>query len=143
MAHARRQILDLVLAAVTDLTTTLGNVYEDPTIAIERDALPAIAVEAGDEPVEADVTQDAGWPEVRFFDVVVTGIGREPGERDRIAAEFEKAVAAANPIGQGGARVVNTTHARRVDESSPKFYAFSSTLRVTYAIYNTDPETLI
>lgn len=131
LGHVRRQIRDRAVTQLTGLPTTGSRIYAGSPYAIDRDKLPALAV---------DVTGESAAPdfmsfgiEARVAEITVTAYAEgEDGEDqlDRIAGEIEAALLA-DP--QMGGVAVNCEFLRTVWASSADAAMRSFEMRMTFA----------
>ena len=93
MAHARQQIRDAVVTAVTGLSTTGARVYPSRVHPLAKDFAPSLLVYTGDEEIEA---HGQGRPVslMRSLEVIVDG---RAGDVDAAAME-QKLDAIANDV---------------------------------------------
>lgn len=94
MAHARQQIRDAIVAAVTGLSTAGGNVFDHRPWAVPEAKLPAIFVFGGDEAVSLGTQGDPATLDREFeifADAVAAGEDCEDTV-DTISAEMEAAI---------------------------------------------------
>jgi len=94
MAHARQQIREAVLAAVTGLATTGANVFVNKITPQEAESLPNLLVYTNGEQSEADA-MGASRGLMRSLDVVIDATAEGDGiddVLDTIASEVETAI---------------------------------------------------
>ena len=148
MPHARRLVLNQLLELVANLTTSAGNVFEDRTVALQAERIPALVVEPvgetsgplGDEEGRS-ISHPHSWTEARVLSVALTGIATSRAEADEIALEAETAIAAATTLGKVR-RVTGTTFDAN-GEAGGRLYDAQVTVEITYDVVNTDPGTLV
>ena len=96
MPHARRRLIDEVIAQVMNLPTTGTNVYEDPAAAVTDTALPGLVVEVTDEEVSTlgDYTmgEQDGHRQLRRLNVQITCVAKSVTQRDQSSLEVEESL---------------------------------------------------
>lgn len=139
---AVRQTLNELVGCVTGLPSTGNDVFEDPTHAIAKSRIPAVAVEPVEDAVErAGVSQDGGWIDVHALRVRFTALARTPHERDAVGLEIKQAVIAATGIGRER-RYAGATYSRSGD-GERDYYAAHIVFEFEIATTNTTPDVLI
>lgn len=92
-SDAHRQVIDLVIVAVTGLPSTDARVYEDPGDAVQGATFPSLIVEAED--IEAETlgeSHDDEWVEHHYLGVRVTSVALDVTDRDQSSVEVKFAV---------------------------------------------------
>ncbi len=148
MTHVRKQIRDLAVTAVTDLTTTGTSVYADRAHPIPQDKLPALRIFYNRETVElAQGAMGADPTMHRRASLTVVGYADGSGlddTLDTIAKEVEIAIdGAGNFSGKtvGGATYTGTDFG--MDEGDSRTGFISMTFDIQYRTTESDPETAI
>ena len=102
MSHARTQIRDAVVTALTSLTTTAGRVYPSRVYALADNELPGLcvytidedsAIGAGSRPRTMHRNMHLG------VDAYVKGTGSVDDSIDQICSEVEAALGNTKPVG--------------------------------------------
>jgi len=104
MPHARKQIRDAAVTALTGLTTTGARVYPSRAVPVQEDRLPALLVYTREETSGVDTIGGAGSRGLqRICSLRVEGICQSiadlDDQADDIAAEVETALAADPSLG--------------------------------------------
>lgn len=139
MQHARRQVLDDVLALVTGLPTTGAGVHEELTKPLALGALPAVVVEPGEEDVEPLLGAPANLRDPhrqrRTLRVRVTVVARTVADRDAACLEVEAALAPRAAL--------RSVEFSSTQDGSTTVHAVEHEYEVEYAVLSTDPSTLL
>lgn len=102
MSHARQQIRDAAISALTGLTTTGSRVFGSRLYALKDSDLPALLVNTDEESIEA-LTISSPAIQTRELSLLVRGVAQATASLDdtldTIAAEVETVMGAAAPLG--------------------------------------------
>jgi len=97
MAHARKAIRDDIITAVTGLTTTGSNVFQNRVYPIEQSSLPGLMVFTNEETIEASSISPPRT-QIRRLTVSIEGVVRAVDNYDdtldSICQEVEEALTA-------------------------------------------------
>lgn len=143
MPHARRQILDAVIAALKGLPTTADRVFEDDPSAVATTKLPALAVDAGPEPeieYPAGSFSDAVELQKRPFIVLVTSLAHSPQERDESTLEVEKAIA---NLSIGHRRRLLRVLPQRLANVEKRVWMMQGHFEITYGTRSNAPDVIV
>jgi hypothetical protein len=143
MPDAHRKIIEEAKAAITGLTTTGDNVFEDPTYALALGNLPAVAVEPEDEISErlADDFSEGFEREAHTLGLIFHCLGRTPAERDEISIEVKRAVILYVPLGRDRRYVrANFTRSRAGEQD---LYTVSLRIDVEYDVIDGEPDQIV
>lgn len=142
--HVTRQILDVVKAAVTGLPTTGAEVHEHPSIPIQSDALPALAVvpiEDPDPAILGDTHDGEPWREVRRLHLAVISIAKTPQERDLSRKEVEGAVVTSPALIGERIRFAGCTYP--LDKEGEPLYQAITDFEVEHHVSSEDVTTIL
>lgn len=147
MAHARTQVRDAVLAAVTGLTTAKRNAFASRVHPVNENEMPCVLVFTRDEPAEL-ITMSPPRGQKRTVNVMVEGYVKHTegydDKLDKIAVEVEKALYN-NPSLQAVVRdifLVNT-EINLVGDADKPVAVVSMSFSAQYYTRENDPETII
>ena len=143
--HARKQIRDAFVAALTGLTTTGLNVFSGRVYPVHDSILPGLNVMARNEEISADTGELIS--QNRQLSVVVQGHAKEGSgvddELDKICAEVETAVF--NDVALGNlcrCLDLSTTEYENNSEAEQELGICTMTFSVKYITNNGEPEVI-
>ena len=147
MSHARQQVRDAVVTAVTGLTTTGTRVHGGRIFPLHRARLPALFVYSIEEAVD-DGAEVMGLDQVRVLQVAVEVLAEANADLDdsidTICAEVETAIHADTTLGGVVMWIEYASVEITLDEGTQKpVGAAQMTFVAQYRVDATDPTTII